>query len=90
MAGKGGTRKGAGRPSKVDEDRVKEMAAKAMIKKFGSEQAAFAFLLDSREASLIKFAFEHAFGKPKEKVDVNHSGRIMLNFIEAEGCDPVS
>lgn len=86
---KGGSRPGAGRKPKADEDRIRDMAAKAMVGKYGSEQAAFAFLLESKEPTLIKFAFEHAFGKPKEKVDMNHTGYVMVNFVESEDCDPM-
>lgn len=74
----GGARIGAGRKSKTQEARIQEMAAKALIGKYGSEQAAFAFLLNSKEPTLIKFVYEHAFGKPKEKVAVENSGQITL------------
>lgn len=77
----GGARAGAGRKPKSDEARIQAIAAKAMIKKFGSEQRAFEYLLNSKEPSLIKFAFEHAFGKPREKVDMNNGGQITLKVI---------
>lgn len=63
----GGKREGAGRKSKVEEDRVRGLAVAAIVKKYGSEEAGFMALLDSGESSLIKFVYEHAFGKPKEK-----------------------
>jgi len=69
MAGYGGARPGAGRKPKVEEDRVRELAVSAIVKKYGSEEAGFLALLDSGEASLIKFAYEHAFGKPKERFE---------------------
>lgn len=74
----GGARIGAGRKSKTQEARITELATKALISKHGSEEAAFAFLLDSKEPTLVKFAYEHAFGKPKEKVAVENSGKITL------------
>lgn len=74
----GGRRIGAGRPTKAQEARIQEMATKALVSKYGSEQAAFKALLDSKEPTLIKFAYEHAFGKPKEKVAVENSGQITL------------
>lgn len=74
----GGARPGAGRKKKSDEARIQQMATKALISKYGSEQAAFEALLSSKEPTLIKFAYEHAFGKPKEKVAVENSGKITL------------
>lgn len=74
----GGPRIGAGRKNKTQEARITEMATKALISKHGSEEAAFKALLDSKEPTLIKFAYEHAFGKPKEKVAVENSGQITL------------
>lgn len=78
MGNNGGRRKGAGRKPKAQEARIQEMATKALVSKYGSEEAAFASLLDSKEPSLIKFAFEHAFGRPKEKVALENSGQITL------------
>jgi hypothetical protein len=66
MAGKGGAMPGGGRPSKVDERRVRDLSVKAIIKCYGSEEKGFQALLKSGEAVLIKFVFEHAYGKPKE------------------------
>lgn len=74
----GGARPGSGRKPKAQEARIQEMATKALIKKYGSEEAAFTRLLDSKEPTLIKFVYEHAFGKPKEKVAVENSGQITL------------
>lgn len=78
---RGGSRPGSGRKTKSDESRIQVMAAKAMIKKYGSEEQAFEALLESKEPTLIKFAYEHAFGKPKEKVSLDNSGRITLKII---------
>lgn len=72
MAGKGGARVGAGRKTKSQEDRIRSLAVAAIKGKYGSEQDGFKFLLQSTEPTLIKFVFEHAFGKPKEKIE--HSG----------------
>lgn len=81
MGNNGGARKGAGRKPKTDESRVQAMAIKAMLNKYGSEEQAFEALLESKEPTLIKFAYEHAFGKPKEKVSLDNSGRITLKII---------
>lgn len=67
MAGTGGARPGAGRPSKADERRVRDLSVKAIIKCYGSEEKGFLSLLKSGEAALVKFVFEHAYGKPKER-----------------------
>jgi hypothetical protein len=84
---RGGARRGAGRKRKADEARIQEMAAKALISKYGSEQDAFKALLDSKEPSLIKFAYEHAFGKPREKVDMDTSGKITLIIKRGNRAD---
>lgn len=74
MAGKGGAMPGGGRPKKVDEERVRDLSVKAIIKHYGSEEAAFIALLASKEAVLIKFVFEHAYGKPRDKVELGGPG----------------
>jgi hypothetical protein len=66
----GGQRDGAGRKPKADEERVRNLAIASIVKKYGSEEQGFGSLLDSGEPSLIKFVFEHAFGKPTEKIDM--------------------
>lgn len=67
----GGARVGAGRKKKVDELKVQQLAIKSITEKYGGEEEGFKALLESREASLIKFVFEHAYGKPKEKVELS-------------------
>lgn len=74
---KGGSRPGAGRPSKADEERVRDLSVKAIIALYGSEEAGFKSLLESKEPVLIKFVFEHAYGKPTEKHELD--GSILLN-----------
>lgn len=65
----GGKREGAGRKAKVDEEKVRGLAVGAIVKKYGSEEKGFMALLESGEPSLVKFVFEHAYGKPKEKIE---------------------
>jgi hypothetical protein len=67
----GGARPGAGRPSKAEEQRTAALAKAAITGKFGSVEEGFQWLLESKEPSLIKFVFEHAFGKPQDKVDLS-------------------
>lgn len=77
----GGARQGAGRKPKVDEVKVQNLAIKSLVEKYGSEEKAFINLLESGEASLIKFVYEHAFGKPREKVDMNNTGPLTLRIL---------
>lgn len=76
MAGKGGARPGAGRRTIAQELGTADLAKKALIKKYGSIDAAFQHLLESGESALLKFVFEHAFGKPTEKLE--HSGGFTI------------
>lgn len=74
MAGKGGARPGAGRPTVARELQTAELTRSVLIKKFGSLEASLEWLLESKDTALIRFAFEHAFGKSPEKIE--HSGKI--------------
>lgn len=90
MAGTGGARPGAGRKTKAAEAETRDIACNALIEKFGSKEEAFKWLLTTKEPSLIKYAFEHAFGKPVEKF--NHSGEITginLIFKPSPNCLPI-
>lgn len=88
MAGRGGAMPGAGRPTKADERRVRDLSVKAIVKMYGSEEKGFIALLKSGEAVLIKFVFEHAYGKPKEHHElsgpgggpIDHNFDITLNL----------
>jgi hypothetical protein len=75
----GGRRDGAGRKPKAEEDRVRGLAISSIVKKYGSEEKGFMALLETGEASLIKYVFEHAFGKPTEKHE--HSGNPKRPLI---------
>lgn len=77
--GKGGARDGAGRKPKVDEDKVVNQSIAAIQTKYGSVEKGLVSLLNSGEASLIKFVFEHAIGKPKDKIE--HSGKVESGVI---------
>lgn len=79
MSTKGGARKGAGRKAKVDELKIVNQAVDAIIAKHGDLQSGFLSLLESEEPALIKFVWEHAVGKPKEKIE--HSGRVDRGVI---------
>lgn len=71
MSNVGGARPGAGRKPKADEEKVRNLAVSAIEKTHGSLEAGFTKLLNSGEASLIKFVWEHAVGKPREKMDLD-------------------
>lgn len=80
MAGRGGARKGAGRKSKAEELRVRDIALDSITEKHGGLKEGFINLLGSGEASLIKFVFEHAAGKPTDKIDV--TGNLDISPIQ--------
>lgn len=67
----GGARPGAGRKPKADEEKIRGLAVSAIEKRFGSIENGFDHLLQTGEASLIKFVWEHAVGKPREKMDID-------------------
>ena len=79
MSTRGGARQGSGRKAKVDELKIVNQAVEAIIAKHGDLQSGFVSLLESQEPSLIKFVWEHAVGKPKEKIE--HSGRVDKGVI---------
>lgn len=81
---KGGKREGAGRKPVHDEMMAREICQTAIINKYGSLQDGIEFLLDSNEPTLLKFAFEHAIGKPREKMDLN-ADLPLINMIMPEG-----
>lgn len=69
----GGARPGAGRKPKADEEKVRGLAVSAIEKKHGTLEAGFLALLDTQEPALVKFVWEHAVGKPREKHDVDNA-----------------
>lgn len=70
------TTKKGGRPRKVDELRITKLSVEAITEKYGGLKEGFMALLESKEPTLIKFVFEHAAGKPREKVDVDVNKEI--------------
>ena len=91
MAGKGGKRKGAGRKSKVEEEKVNTIfltALKELYKVDKDDDAKVKFvhsLLDSQRGQL--FVAEHIFGKPKDVIENTHNIKEnfdlkkLLNFV---------
>ena len=77
--GHGGVRVGQGRKPKAVEVEATATALEAIVKKYGSVSKGFVALLESDEPSLQKFVWEHAVGKPKDKIE--HSGRVDKGII---------
>lgn len=75
---KGGKREGAGRKPMVAEERTKEICRAAIQGKFGSLEKGIEMLLNSKSDRLKLFVFEHALGKPVEKVDLGGGLTIQL------------
>jgi hypothetical protein len=71
MSTHGGSRPGSGRKPKADEEKIRFLAVSAIEKTHGSLEEGFTTLLKSGEASLIKFVWEHAVGKPRERMDLD-------------------
>ena len=82
MAGTGGARPGAGRKTASEELRSAEICRSALIKKFGSLEAAIKDLIKSEEPVLVKFVYEHAFGKPQDKMEL--TGKNVTIKVNAE------
>lgn len=80
--GHGGVRAGQGRKPIAVEMNSRELAMSALVRKYGSKEAALESLLDSGNPILMKFVYEHGFGKPIEKVaEVDSEGRDKLPLV---------
>jgi hypothetical protein len=79
---KGGARQGSGRKSKAEELKVANTAIEAITEKYGSLKGGFTALLNSGEQSLIKWVFEHAAGKPQDKLDLTTQGKALPDSKE--------
>jgi len=75
---RGGVRPGAGRKSIADEERTREKAKAAILEKYQTLEGGLKSLLESQEPALIKFVFEHAFGKPTENLDLQSEGKMEV------------
>jgi len=73
----GGARPGAGRKTKTEELKIVNQAVNAITDTYGSLEAGFKALLKTGEPSLIKWVFEHAAGKPQDKVDLTTNGKDL-------------
>lgn len=84
MAGKGGKRPGAGRPTIAKELATADLARKALTDKYGSLDAAILALIESKEPALIKFVFEHAFGKSPDKIEHTGDAGLILTIVRGK------
>jgi hypothetical protein len=83
---RGGKRIGAGRKTIAKELHTSDLARKVLIEKYGSLEQALESLLEYKEPQLLKFVFEHAFGKTPEKIEhsCNLSGKLTLNIVRGK------
>jgi hypothetical protein len=81
---KGGKRDGAGRPSKVDEEKMNSIflrAVKEITKKDNDDEARIAYLkrIAQHERGEM-FIANHLYGKPKEKVEIDSKSPIVIDM----------
>jgi hypothetical protein len=74
---RGGARPGGGRKSIAEELGTRDLARKAIIDRWGSLDEGLKALLNMGEPALIKFVFEHAFGKSPEHIDLTSNGKEL-------------
>jgi hypothetical protein len=94
--GHGGRRPNSGRKPVHDEHRVRDLAIAAIVDVHGSEENGFRALLRTNEPALVKWVYEHGYGKPKEVIDLNSKVEqtIIIDVdddedIEDDGTDNV-
>lgn len=78
MASNGGKRPGAGRKPKTEELKIVNTAINAITARYGSLEEGFKALLATGEPSLIKWVFEHAAGKPQDRIDITSNGKEVI------------
>ena len=74
--GWGGPGRGGGRKPLAEEEKTRALCKAAITGKYGSIEDGLIALLSSGEPALIKFVFEHAIGKPLDKVE--QSGGLSI------------
>lgn len=83
----GGKRKGSGRKKLHDEIKSRDLAIDAIIETYGDQQKGFEALLKSEEATLIKWVFEKAYGKPENSIDITTGGNQLPTTIVISSPD---
>ena len=80
----GGARKGAGRKSKVDEQKLIENLTPMNEKALKSLESG----IDKKEQWAVKLFFEYFYGKPQQRVDVTSNEESinmpLITFVETE------
>lgn len=66
----------SGRKPVHDEIRARDICIEAIESNFGSLLEGLQALLNSGEPSLIRFVYEHALGKPKERIESDVTSMI--------------
>ena len=74
MGKMGGARPGAGRKTKTEELHIRNLALQAVEETYGSIVDGLKHLLQSKEPALVKFAWGHAIGNPKEFMEMDVNG----------------
>lgn len=81
----GGANRGQGRKPVAEELNTRLLSQNAIIAKYGSLEAGLKNLLESDRDPLVKFVFEHALGKPVDKVEAKIDGEVIhIRFRDAE------
>jgi hypothetical protein len=81
----GGANRGQGRKPVAEELNTRILSQTAIIAKYGSLEAGLQKLLESDRDPLVKFVFEHALGKPVDKLEAKVDGEVIhIRFRDAE------
>jgi len=81
----GGANRGQGRKPVAEELNTRILSQTAIIAKYGSLGAGLQKLLESDRDPLVKFVFEHALGKPVDKLEAKVDGEVIhIRFRDAE------
>jgi len=78
---RGGIREGQGRKSRAEEEQTAKKAIQAIEEKYGSVVDGFKALLESKEPILQRFVWEHAVGKPMDKIKLQGETDNKLEVI---------
>lgn len=81
--GRGGRREGSGRKPKADELKLIELLSPF-------EDTALEMLrqgVESGDHNFIKLYMEYRFGKPKQTIDANLTGELLVNWFEERSYD---
>jgi hypothetical protein len=84
---KGGARPGAGRKSKADEIKYLEEMDKTMPVKDVFEK--LAALVEGGDTNAIKIWLNYRLGLPKQTMELDHRGNVLLKFVKSQKCDPI-